>query len=460
MSQQFPIPYNFIPRDYQRELFAAMDGGKKRAWLRWHRRAGKDKACWAYMVKEAVRVPGNYYYIFPTAAMAKKALWNNVDRDGFKTLHHLPPEQITGSQNKIVESTNSTMMSVNLTNGSVIQLVGLKEEDNLRGIAAKGIVFSEFAFQQPEGYKVLMPVLRESGGWAIFNSTPDGKNHFFDFEQRLLAQKAQGKAKEWYISELQTFWPDRPNYSGLISPEELEIVQADEGYTDEQMQQEYGVSYDIKAKGSIYGDLIEKARKNGRVGNFAYDETLPVYTYWDLGKSDYTCIWFAQKLGNKIIWIDYEEDNGKNVDHYAYMLRNKGYKFRGHFLPHDGKHETAVADLSYQRKLEKYLTQAGVDGEVYVADKVSVRIGIDAVRARFSRYYFDDSCDEALKKLALYHYKFDKARQVFLKEPVHDFTSHCADSIRTEAITEDIHDSFIDDYDEEVKILMDFDPFE
>lgn len=50
-------------------------------------------------------------------------------------------------------------------------------------------------------------------------------------------------------------------------------------------------------------------------------------------------------------------------------------------------------------------------------------------------------------------------RQVFLKEPVHDFTSHCADAIRTEGITEDIHDDFIDDYDEEIRVLSDYDPW-
>lgn len=277
---------------------------------------------------------------------------------------------------------------------------------------------------------------------------------------RILDNLKAGKAKEWFHCELQTMWPDRPNYSGLISPEELEIVQDDEGYTDEEMQQEYGVSYDIKAKGSIYGDLIEKARQTGRVGCFPYDETLPVYTYWDLGKSDYTCIWFAQKVGSKVVWIDYHEENGKNVDHYAYLLRNKQYKYRAHFLPHDGKHETAVADLSYQKKLEKYLIQAGVSGEIYVAGKIGVKEGINAVRSRFSRYYFDELCDEALKKLSLYHYKFDKMRQVFLKEPVHDFTSHCADALRTEGITEDIHDDFIDDYDTEVQVLSDYDPWD
>ena len=84
--RQITVPNNFIPRAYQLPLFRAMDSGKKRAWLRWHRRAGKDKACWAYMCKEAARVPANYFYIFPTGTMARRALWENIDKDGFKTI--------------------------------------------------------------------------------------------------------------------------------------------------------------------------------------------------------------------------------------------------------------------------------------------------------------------------------------------------------------------------------------
>src|SRR5579872_5348467 len=95
------VPNNFTPRDYQLKFLEAMDGTftskgelvpgtkKYRAILRWHRRSGKDTTCFCYMVKEAFRVKGNYYYIFPTKEEARKALWENFNR-GWKILDYIP----------------------------------------------------------------------------------------------------------------------------------------------------------------------------------------------------------------------------------------------------------------------------------------------------------------------------------------------------------------------------------
>lgn len=453
MAEVITVPNGFTPRDYQLELFKAMDSGATRAWLRWHRRCGKDVACWAYMCTRAAREKANYFYIFPTGQMAKRALWEGVMGTGHKILDIMPPQ--------LVEKLNHQEMRMTLKNGSTIRMLGIENEDALRGVAAKGIVFSEFAFQTPQGYKILMPVLRESKGWAIFNSTPQGKNHFYEFEMRLRDNKRAGIAKEWYLSEMQTVWPDKPNYSALISPAELETIKSDEGLSDEEIQQEYGVSYDIKAKGSIYGDLVDKAYKTNRVGNYPYDETMPVYTFWDIGRSDATCIWFAQYYGKAIFLFDYHEEEGKTVEHFATILRNKGYNYQSHILPHDGNHRNSVSEYTYQQTLSDRLESFGVRGDVLVNRKEGVKEGISALRSKFSNLHFDKGmCEEALKKLSLYRYKFDKHRQVFLKEPIHDHTSHCADSLRMLAIADNLVDGYIDDYDEDIQILSDYDGFD
>lgn len=38
-----------------------------------------------------------------------------------------------------------------------------------------------------------------------------------------------------------------------------------------------------------------------------YEDGLPVYTFWDLGISDTTAIWFAQFYGKEIRLIDHYE---------------------------------------------------------------------------------------------------------------------------------------------------------
>lgn len=87
------IPQHFEPRDYQLPLFQAFDAGKRSLFLVWPRQIGKDTSCWALMVKEAVRVPGNYFYVFPTKEDARRALWEKVLSDeaaGKKLLDLLP----------------------------------------------------------------------------------------------------------------------------------------------------------------------------------------------------------------------------------------------------------------------------------------------------------------------------------------------------------------------------------
>lgn len=40
-----------------------------------------------------------------------------------------------------------------------------------------------------------------------------------------------------------------------------------------------------------------------------YDKTLPVFTFWDIGISDYTCVLFVQINGNEIRIVDSYQNN-------------------------------------------------------------------------------------------------------------------------------------------------------
>ena len=425
MANSIVVPYNFVPRDYQLEFLSQMDAGKKRGFLKLPRRAGKDKICWAYMCKEAVKSVGNYFYVFPVALEAKKALWENIDSAGFRSLDHLPKE--------VVDSVNNQEMLIRLKNGSTIRMLGSDANpDSIRGIAAKGVVFSEFAYQDPNFYKIVMPAVRESKGWAIFNSTPSGRNHFYKMELSI-ADKPN-----WAYVAKQTLWPHRDDYINIIDPKDLVEIMDEEGLTQEDMEREFGCSYATGIKGSFYIKQIEKAAAEQRVGMFPYDENLWVDTFWDLGVDDSTAIWFRQIDGGRIVWVDYYEDSGKDIAFYVKILHDKGYNYRTHYLPHDGANRTIQTQFKTDEIFRHCLDSAGLPSDVVVAPKLKVQDGINAVRARFSRYFFNSALvAEGLEKLSLYHRRYDKKREVFLKEPVHDSNSHAADAIRMEAIVEE-----------------------
>lgn len=117
------------------------------------------------MVEMAIRVKGGYAYVLPTYEQGRKVIWDSIDAKGMRFKDHIPPELLVGE--------NGQTLKFTLANGSFIQILGSENIDGLRGISPRGIVFSEYAFQNPTAWEVMSPILAENGGWAIFNSTPN-----------------------------------------------------------------------------------------------------------------------------------------------------------------------------------------------------------------------------------------------------------------------------------------------
>ncbi len=167
---EITLPYKFKPRSYQLPFLKAMDSGTNRAILVWHRRSGKDKTCFNYLVKRAFQRVGTYFYFLPSYTQAKKVIWDNIDNDGFKMLDHIPKE--------VQKNTNATELKIELINGSIIQLIAADEfEQSGVGTNPIGVVFSEYSITTANAWKFVAPILAANGGFAIFNFTPRGMNH-------------------------------------------------------------------------------------------------------------------------------------------------------------------------------------------------------------------------------------------------------------------------------------------
>jgi hypothetical protein len=425
------VPNNFHPRDYQLKLFQAMDGvegrpetKKRRALLRWHRRAGKDKTCFCYMAKEMVKTPGTYYYFFPTYQQGRMALWEAIDR-GFKVMDHLPPSLIKRRSNQD--------MVIELHNGSIFRIVGTDNIDRIVGTNPIGCVFSEYSLQDTRAWTFISPILAENKGWAIFNGTPRGRNHMYKLE------KAARAWDNWYVSAL------------TVKDSKLEDLLKDKIQEDlaihgqDYVDQEYYVAYSAGARGAIYMNNVEQARAQGRIGSYPPNNHRWVDTFWDIGVSDATAIWFRQVDGSKQIWIDYYEGNGKDIAEYVNILQSKGYRYRTHYLPHDGNQRkmTGRGYLSTTAdQLSDCCASAGLSQDVVVCPKLPIQDGINGVRALFSQFYFNEGlCEEGIEKLSLYHRRWDPKKEAFIKEPVHDWTSHCADAMRT-VVAADTYEDF------------------
>lgn len=220
-NQVITIPHNFAPRAYQ-ESFLYEWEHKKRLILVAHRRAGKDKMVFANLPAKMLQRVGTYFYFLPTYNQARKVIWNGSDKDGFKFLDHFPKA--------IVKSVNQTEMTITLTNGSILQMVGADNIDRIVGTNPVGCVFSEFALMKKEVWDLISPILLENGGWAVFIFTPRGKNHAYE-----LLTKAK-KDSNWHVEILPV------SKTKALSDEQ--IAEAKMNMTQQLYNQEYECVFD------------------------------------------------------------------------------------------------------------------------------------------------------------------------------------------------------------------------
>lgn len=406
------IPHDWTPRPHQLPLLQALDGGIKRAVCVWHRRAGKDNVSLNFAIKEAIRIPGVYWHMLPTAAQARKVIWDGIDNLGRRIINHAIPHAIR-------THTNKSEMRIELVSGSIWQLVGSDNYDSLVGSNPRGVVFSEFSVADPMAWGYIRPILTANGGWAIFIFTPRGKNHAYD-----LLKMGRGNP-EWFCEVLDV------ERTGIISPDQIDGERR-AGMSQAMIQQEFFCSFDSALEGAYFGSQMDQARIDGRICKVPYDPAAPAITVWDLGVGDSTAIWIAQLVGREVRIIDYYEASGEGLAHYAKILSGKPYNFTEHWAPHD----IEVRELGSGKSRRETALSYGI--KFRVIPRLSVEDGIEAARNLIPRAYFDaEKCDQGIEALKSYRKTFDPKKEVWSEAPLHDWSSHAADAFRYLAIVID-----------------------
>ena len=401
-----------------------MDGGK-RASLAWHRRAGKDDLCLHFAAVACHERVGGVWHLLPEAAQARKAIWLAVNpHTGKRRIDEAFPKELR-------ESTNDQEMLIRFRNGSTWQVVGSDNFDSLVGSSPMGLVFSEYAVANPAAWAYLRPILLENKGWAIFISTPRGKNHFHSLH------KAAEQDSAWFK---QTLTNDETHvFTEEQLQGELRELQSEHGDTfgKSLWLQEYFCSFDAAIPGSIFGEWLDLAQTQGRITKVPFDPAVLVHTAWDLGRTDATAIWFYQHVGSEIHVIDYHESSLKDIPYYADLLRAKtktrGFKYGTHWLPHDARARTLAAG---GKSIHQQMSDQQV-GRCVIAKRLDHVDGIQAARATFPFCWFDTSpeVEEGVEVLRQYHYEWDDEKRCFSSQPAHDWASHGSSAFRTLALS-------------------------
>jgi hypothetical protein len=180
-------------------------------------------------------------------------------------------------------------------------------------------------------------------------------------------------------------------------------------------------------EGSIYGDILSAIRARGQIHDFIWDRSSPVFAVLDIGWSDATAVWLLQVIGRDVHVINYIERRHHTAAQVVKLIADTEIPVSAYFLPWDSRATAASTGVSYKGEFEK---AGAVNVEVLPATR-EMWAGINATRDVMQRCYFHKTnCSLGLAALEAYHAKDSASGGAISKDPVHDWSSHGADSFR------------------------------
>ena len=219
------------------------------------RRFGKSYLATYIILTKALQKQGNYFFVAPTFQQARQILWEvlkNKVRD------------------KLAEKINESRLEITLINGSRISLKGADRPDTMRGVSLSGLVCDEFAtMREPMAVwqEVLRPALSDQLGWALFISSPKGRDYFYDLSN-------EAKSKDGWMS-----WQFTTLDGGYVP--ESEVITARNELDERTFRQEYEASFE-SYEGLVARDFDRELNKSNET--IKDDDTLIIGIDFNVNK--------------------------------------------------------------------------------------------------------------------------------------------------------------------------------
>lgn len=378
-----------------------------------------------------------------------------IFKDKIKFAWDNMPEWVRSS---IGEPSTDTTQEMTFPNGSTISV-----STSARSGVVQYLHISEFGFtcqHYPDKAEEIVTgsinTVHSGQGMVSIESTAEGKGgYFYDFCMDAL--KAQLEKRTLSPLEFKLFffpWHGHPNYreynknivitkdyqdyfQNLLDRYKITLDDDQKRWyiikhktNKEKMYKEFPSTMDeafnASIQGAYYASEMAKVYQQRRITRVPYDASVPVETWWDLGMNDMNVIIFTQAVGSEIRIIDCYANHGEGLAHYVKILKEKGYVYGTHTLPHDGE----VRELGTGVTRKQTLQDLGLS-DLRIGKKSRIEDGIEKVRVLFSRFYFDEEkCDALTTSLSAYRKEWDPALGVFKDKPRHDENSHYADAMR------------------------------
>lgn len=302
------------------------------------------------------------------------------------------------------------------------------------------------------------------GHFVFIESTAEGRGgDFFTMTQAAqnLVKESRELTKMDYKFHFYPWWKDSRyvlNPKGVVIPAAMQAyflkLKIEHGieltawqmawYTKKQaeqrddMKQEYPSTpeeaFEASVEGAYFSREMAALRRAGRLTEVPWEPSLPVNTFWDLGMDDSMTVWFHQRVGTANRLIDYLEDSGEGFQFYARKLKEKGYHYGTHYMPHD----VAVREIGYDGRSRKQSAEMLGIKPIHKVPRPKnldeVLEGIEAVRAFLGTCWIDEvTCADGVKALDNYRKLWDEKGGTWKRGPAHTDASHGTDGLRTGA---------------------------
>lgn len=185
-----------------------------------------------------------------------------------------------------------------------------------------------------------------------------------------------------------SYWPKKEPTETLLAMEKADAYMFSSQYLQN--------PDDALAEGVVYKKQVELLIEEGRFLNIPVEPSLPVYTFWDLGRNDDMVIWLMQPFRNELRMIACYANRDEDMPHYINWLKDFQEKYKIRYAQHMAPHDIEVHDLMINEKRTDQAKKMGIKFKTVERCK-NKRESIDSLKKLFPRIYIDKvRCDTDL----------------------------------------------------------------
>lgn len=417
-------------RGYQKEIVEAMLlHGRKRFYLAWSRRLGKEVTMWICALLYCFYFKEDALIVYPTRKLGTDILWEGGAKIKGRLVRYrdfIPRHSYRS---------NEALKRIYLPNGTKIWMVGSEQLDKtVRGINPGFIGLSEYAYQNPKVLATVLPILHQNKGvlflQTTFNSTNFAHRHYLECL----------KDSAWLVSFLtcETAYDNDGNLA--VSAEDL--AEARKLFDEGMIQQEYYMNVNASAERFYFVEILNLVQANGAIGHYPCIPDSPLYTAWDLGVDDDMYIIGIQIVRGKPRLVFTYKNRGQTIPHYIEKIREYRLKHKLihalHLLPHDGDNRTHNS-MEVKPPSSKSIIEDNFYEAVLIVAKPRYELnGVNIIRGCLPMLEFDESATfDLVDALKNYQKEEDKSassfslKKVYKDTPRHDEHSHAVKALQT-----------------------------